>query len=52
MPDSSGFGVYEESGLIFASLLDGRPVTYAAMCLNLEPPITARREIWHFPSTP
>lgn len=50
MPDSSGFGAYEESGLVIPCLLDGTPVNYTAMMfLNIEPPITAGREIWGFP---
>ena len=50
MPDSSGFGSYEESGVVIPCLLDGEPVNYTAMMfLNDEPPITAGREIWGFP---
>lgn len=50
MPDSSGFGCYEESGVVLPCLLGGDPVNYTAMMfLNDEPPITAGREIWGFP---
>jgi len=50
MPDSSGFGAYQESGLVIPCTLDGEPVNYTAMMfLNDEPPITAGREIWGFP---
>lgn len=50
MPDSSGFGDYEESGIVIPCLLDGKAVNYTAMMfLNIEPPITAGREIWGFP---
>jgi acetoacetate decarboxylase len=50
MPDSSGFGDYEESGAgIFASL-DGEPCNFSLqMYLDDEPPITGGREIWGFP---
>ena len=50
MPDSSGFGAYQESGIVIPCTLDGKAVNYTAMMfLNLEPPITAGREIWGFP---
>ncbi len=50
MPDSSGFGAYQESGIVIPCTLDGEPVNYTAMMfLNIEPPITAGREIWGFP---
>lgn len=50
MPDSSGFGAYKESGIVIPCLLDGKAVNYTAMMfLNIEPPITAGREIWGFP---
>ncbi|MGJ7458918.1 acetoacetate decarboxylase [Halomonas sp. MA07-2] len=50
MPDSSGFGAYEESGIVIPCTLDGKAVNYTAMMfLNIEPPITAGREIWGFP---
>ncbi len=50
MPDSSGFGAYQESGIVIPCLLDGKPVNYTAMMfLDIEPPITAGREIWGFP---
>jgi len=50
MPDSSGFGSYQESGVVIPCLLNGEPVNYTAMMfLNDEPPISAGREIWGFP---
>ncbi|MEM1129733.1 MAG: acetoacetate decarboxylase [Pseudomonadota bacterium] len=50
MPDSTGFGAYEETGIVIPCLLDGAPVNYTVMMfLNDEPPITAGREIWGFP---
>lgn len=50
MPDSSGFGSYQESGVVIPCLFDGERVNYTAMIfLNDEPPIRAGREIWGFP---
>ncbi|MEM8770308.1 MAG: acetoacetate decarboxylase [Pseudomonadota bacterium] len=50
MPDSAGFGSYQESGIVIPCLFDGAPVKYTAMMfLDDEPPITAGREIWGFP---
>lgn len=50
MPDSSGFGSYEESGAVIPCTFDGKDVNYTAMMfLNDEPPISAGREIWGFP---
>jgi len=50
MPDSSGFGSYQESGVVIPCTLNGEPVNYTAMMfLNDEPPISAGREIWGFP---
>jgi acetoacetate decarboxylase len=50
MPDSSGFGSYQESGLVIPARLNGESVNFTAqMYLNDEPPITAGREIWGFP---
>ncbi len=50
MPDSSGFGDYEEAGCGILATLDGEPVNYTAqMYLNDEPPIAGGREIWGFP---
>lgn len=50
MPDSEGFGSYEESGAVIPALHGGEPVNYTTfMFLNDEPPITAGREIWGFP---
>lgn len=50
MPDSSGFGSYEESGIVIPCSHQGQPVNFTLqMYLNVEPPITAGREIWGFP---
>ncbi|KMO38075.1 acetoacetate decarboxylase [Methylobacterium tarhaniae] len=50
MPDSSGFGDYEESGSAIAATWNGEPCTYSVqMYLDDEPPISAGREIWGFP---
>ena len=50
MPDSAGFGSYQESGVVIPCTLNDEPVNYTAMMfLNDEPPITAGREIWGFP---
>lgn len=50
MPDSSGFGSYQESGIVIPCLHQGQSVRFTAqMYLNDEPPITAGREIWGFP---
>ncbi|WP_044561013.1 acetoacetate decarboxylase [Azospirillum sp. B4] len=50
MPDSSGFGDYEESGTGIVAQLNGEPCNFSVqMYLDDEPPITAGREIWGFP---
>ncbi len=50
MPNSSGFGSYQESGVVIPCTFEGEPVNYTAqMYLNDEPPISAGREIWGFP---
>lgn len=50
MPDSSGFGSYQESGVVIPCTFQGEPVNFTwMMFLNDEPPITAGREIWGFP---
>ena len=50
MPDSSGFGAYEESGSGIVARLGGEPCNFSVqMYLDDEPPITAGREIWGFP---
>ena len=50
IPDSSGFGAYQESGIGIPCLLDGQAVNCTAMMfLDIEPPITAGREIRGFP---
>jgi acetoacetate decarboxylase len=50
MPDSSGFGDYEESGAGVLALFNGEPCNFSVqMYLDDEPPITGGREIWGFP---
>ncbi len=50
MPDSSGFGDYQESGTGILATYKGEPCNFSVqMYLNDEPPITAGREIWGFP---
>lgn len=50
MPDSSGFGDYEESGAGIFATLKGEPCNFSVqMYLDDEPPITGGREIWGFP---
>jgi acetoacetate decarboxylase len=50
MPDSSGFGDYEESGTGIFATYKGEPCNFSLqMYLDDEPPITAGREIWGFP---
>lgn len=50
MPDSSGFGDYEESGSGVLALWNGEPCNFSVqMYLDDEPPISGGREIWGFP---
>lgn len=50
MPDSSGFGDYTESGIVIPCQYQGEKVNFTwQMYLDIEPPITAGREIWGFP---
>jgi acetoacetate decarboxylase len=50
MPDSSGFGDYEESGSGILATFKGEPCNFSVQVyLDDEPPITAGREIWGFP---
>ena len=50
MPDSSGFGDFEESGSGIIASYEGEPCNFSVqMYLDDEPPITAGREIWGFP---
>ena len=50
MPDSTGFGDYEESGTGIFATYKGEPCNFSVqMYLDDEPPITAGREIWGFP---
>ena len=51
MPDSSGFGDYTESGIVIPCTFKGEAINYTAqMFLDDEPPISAGREIWGFPT--
>jgi len=50
MPDSSGFGDYEESGIVIPCKLNGEAVNFTAqMYLDCHPPIAGGRELWGFP---
>ncbi len=50
MPDSSGLGVYEESGIVIPCTFRGEACNFTAqMYLNNGPAILAGREIWGFP---
>lgn len=50
MPDSTGFGDYEESGSGIHAMFNGERCNFSLqMYLDDEPPITAGREIWGFP---
>ncbi|HQT47014.1 MAG TPA: acetoacetate decarboxylase [Acidocella sp.] len=50
MPDSTGFGDYEESGCSIAALYKGEKCNYSVMMyLDDESPTTGGREIWGFP---
>ena len=50
MPDSAGFGSYEESGVVIPCTFQGEAVNFTSqMYLNVEPPIAGGREIWGFP---
>lgn len=50
MPDSAGFGSYEESGVVIPCTYQGEKVNFTSqMYLNVEPPIAGGREIWGFP---
>ena len=50
MPDSSGFGDYQESGVVIPATYNGDPVNFTAqMYLDCHPPIAGGREIWGFP---
>jgi acetoacetate decarboxylase len=50
MPDSTGFGDYEESGCGIAALYNGVKCNYSCMMfLDDESPTTGGREIWGFP---
>lgn len=50
MPDSSGFGVYTQTGIVIPCLFEGQPMHHVSqMYLDCEPPISGGREIWGFP---
>lgn len=50
MPDSSGFGNYQESGVVIPCTYNGEEINYvASMFLDCEPPIGCGRELWGFP---
>jgi acetoacetate decarboxylase len=50
MPDSYGFGSYQESGCGIAAKLNGVPCNFSVqMYLDDEAPTTGGREIWGFP---
>lgn len=50
MPDATGFGVFEESGMGALATLNGEPCNFSIqMYLDDEPPISGGREIWGFP---
>lgn len=50
MPDSSGFGDYQESGCGIAAKYKGTSCNFSVMMyLDDEPPTTGGREIWGFP---
>ena len=50
MPDSSGFGDYNESGIVIPCLFNGEEMNFTCqMYLDNEPPLTGGREIWGFP---
>ncbi|CAH0536086.1 acetoacetate decarboxylase [Vibrio marisflavi] len=50
MPDSSGFGSFQESGQVIPVTFEGQPGSYVhSMFLDCHPPIAGGREIWGFP---
>ena len=50
MPDSSGFGSYTETGIVIPCMFGEEEVSFVSqMYLDIEPPISAGREIWGFP---
>eukprot|EP01100_Stratorugosa_tubuloviscum_P007259 TRINITY_DN303_c0_g5_i1.p1 TRINITY_DN303_c0_g5~~TRINITY_DN303_c0_g5_i1.p1 ORF type:complete len:531 (-),score=225.77 TRINITY_DN303_c0_g5_i1:92-1684(-) len=50
MPDSTGFGAYQESGTVIPCTYNGMQVNYTCqMFLDCDPPISGGREIWGFP---
>lgn len=50
MPDSSGLGCYEESGVVIPCTFEGEPCNFTAqMYLDNGPAILGGREIWGFP---
>lgn len=50
MPDSAGFGSYEESGVVIPCLFQGEKINFVSqMYLDCHPPTVGGREIWGFP---
>lgn len=50
MPDSTGFGSYEESGCGISALYNGTPCNFSVMMyLDDQSPTAGGREIWGFP---
>ncbi|AIQ66590.1 acetoacetate decarboxylase [Paenibacillus graminis] len=50
MPDSSGLGSYEESGIVIPCTFHGEPCNFVAqMYLDNAPAILGGREVWGFP---
>lgn len=50
MPDSSGFGVYTQTGIVIPCTFEGQEMHHVSqMFLDCEPPIAGGREVWGFP---
>lgn len=50
MPDSSGFGVYTQTGIVIPCMFEGQKMHHVSqMYLDCEPPIAGGREVWGFP---
>lgn len=50
MPDSSGFGSFQEAGQVIPVTFEGKSGSYVhSMFLDCHPPIAGGREIWGFP---
>ncbi len=47
MPDSSGFGVYTQTGIVIPCTFEGQKMHHVSqMFLDCEPPIAGGREVW------